>query len=158
MLLVVLAILLVSVAAFWWWRRKSAITEATGTAKSVFPVWAALGPFDSGKSSAAAMRYAFLACGLNFDEEALNAHEIAYDRNPPRWEENRQTALEHRSEETEFYVTTAICIKATEHLDGDIVEHRFREVLQRSGDKQELAVLIAAEAEIRGQQRGSSDG
>ena len=148
--LAVLTVLLVSAVVFWWWRRKRVITKAAGMAKSVFPVWAALGPFDSGKNSAVAMRYAFLACGIDFDEEALNRHQIAYDRNPEGWEENRRMAIEHRSEETELYVTVARSIEASELLDLDIVEQRYREVLQRSGDEQELAILTTADLKIRG--------
>lgn len=146
----IIAILIVlGAAAFWWWRRKRAFTKASGMAKSVFPVWAALGPFDSGKQSAAAMRYAFMACELEIDERTLNGHELAYDRNPEEWEQNRLKATEHRSEDTEFYVTVARSFEAAEFLGLSIVEDRYREVLSRGGDEQELTVLTATDLKIR---------
>jgi len=151
MLKMALSILFVLGVLLWWWRRKRARTKAGGMAQAIFPVWAELGPFDSGKNSAVAMRYAFLACGVDLDEEALNTHQIAYDQNPERWEENRRLAKERYDEEMEYYVTVARCIEATELLNLDILENRYREVLQRGGDSKELEVLTTTDLKIRGQ-------
>lgn len=137
------------------WRRKRKFKQAAKIAQKVFPVWAAQGPFDSGKQSANAMRYAFLAVGDIVGEggmeDTLYGHAKTYDEKPKRWEALRKEALEKTDEDTELYVTIAKTMEATDCIDLDIIEKRFREVLERGGNKQELELLVRAEFEIRAQ-------
>ncbi|PCH62949.1 MAG: hypothetical protein COC09_06865 [Gammaproteobacteria bacterium] len=87
LILLVLAVL----AAFLWLRRN--VTEPL---RRMFPVWAALRPFDSGEKSAAAMRYASMAVYGEKEVkntgmmEEISKHAAAYDSNPAAWEQTRQ--------------------------------------------------------------------
>lgn len=122
-------------------------------AQEIFPVWAAQGPFESGQQSAAAMRYAYLAVQGPEETaqmaEAIEKHAQVYDENPATWEGLRQDAEKQSGEKTEEYLTVAKGLAAMESLNLDIIEERFREVLERDGNKEELASLIAVDLEIR---------
>ncbi|MBT5150855.1 MAG: hypothetical protein HOM43_00590 [Flavobacteriales bacterium] len=112
----------VSFLAFIRWRKEQSLNQAASSARKVFPVWAAQGPFLSGEESAAAMRYAYLAVygpeeaednGMN---EAITNHAIAYDNNPSDWIKNRWLALESSNSATDEYVVIAKGFAAIDSL------------------------------------------
>ena len=120
---IVLVVIVVIGIALAVWLRSHAVNQASDLAKQIFPVWAALGPFNSGAESAAAMRNAYLAVfGANQTEEmadAIEGHETAYDADPETWEETRRTALKGASSDA---LTLAEGIAAAEGLNKSLLE------------------------------------
>ncbi|NNE84745.1 MAG: hypothetical protein HKN28_12325 [Alphaproteobacteria bacterium] len=66
--------------------------------QKIMPIWATLGPFDTGFDSASAMRGAYLAVMGPTEAKKMGAvieqHETDYDDNSKEWEETRRKALE----------------------------------------------------------------
>src|SRR2546428_6239317 len=99
--IIVAALIMVclGVVVFKSWTKKQAMVQAGQLTSEIYAVWAAQGPFENGKASASAMRYAYVAVrGLESMKdaavaEALSKHIAAYDADPRRWESLRQQSL-----------------------------------------------------------------
>lgn len=106
--------------------------EAKNTAsrigKSVFPVWASLGPFSSGEESELAMRAAYIAVFGEKKAKELGVlaspgeHAAAYDKDPEGWEKSMGLAMEYATPETERFVDIAKGIVATEKVNETVFQ------------------------------------
>lgn len=135
-LLILLVVTVIGVLV-WLWFRSNTVKHAACMVSEIFPVWAAQGPFESGKQSSAAMRYAYLAVrGPEETEkmtEAISKHAQAYDADPAAWEKLRQDTENQSNDKTEEYVTLAKGFADMDSLNKDLLEGR--------GHKLELARL-----------------
>ncbi len=131
-LLIAAGVLVVAVIAFWSWVRSSAWRQASNTARQIFPVWAAQGPFENGTQSAIAMRYAWLAISGDREKvdgmtEQFSQHANAFDADPEKWEETCHTALKSAGASVSEYVAEVNRLRAAdawtrESLDFDNFE------------------------------------
>jgi len=94
------------------WVKTKAMTEVGEVVQEVYPVWAALGPFDSGVESARAMRYAFAAvigpveAMQMLGEEPFVKHAQSFDSSS-EWETLRQGLLKNPRSKTDEHTKTA---------------------------------------------------
>lgn len=124
-LMIVLIVIVVAIWLVMWWRSRVR-NLASGMAQQVFPVWAAQGPFESGRQSATAMRYAYIAAlGPEQAEsmtDAIGKHEQAFDEDPAQWEQVRQTSLRSSNSGTADLITIAEGLAAMDALNKDLLE------------------------------------
>ena len=118
-LLIAVGVVVVAVIAFCSWVRSSAWHQASDTAREIFPVWAAQGPFGNGTQSAIAMRYAWLAVSGDREKvdgmtEQFSQHADSFDADPGKWEETRRTALQSADPTVSQYVAEANRLCAAE--------------------------------------------
>ncbi len=91
----------------------------------MLPVWAALGPFKSGKDSASALNYAYMA--IMGPEEAekisqeVSLHAVAYKSNPEKWEKVRQEAASEIGPDLEDFIALAKGFQAMDSLNEEIL-------------------------------------
>lgn len=101
--------------------KSHAFKQGADIARQVFPVWAALGPFESGKQSATAMRHAALAVlgneGAELMAEAFIQHIAAYDSRPTDWEQTRQQAARSLGPDNKKFVSIARALAATDKAE-----------------------------------------
>jgi len=92
------------------WCTKKGHQQATETMLSVYPIWAALGPFNSGLESSEALKAAYSVIKSSSDAESKDhmfiGHQIAYEEKPDDWEEIRLSFLSE-SVDLESQVTLA---------------------------------------------------
>jgi len=127
-ILLILVVVASLTVLLWRWYGSHTFKRASVLARKVFPVWAAQGPFHSGKESATAMRHAYLAV-LGSEEaerigtaEAITNHAAAYDRDPATWERTRQEAARSAGSETESFVTIAKGLAAMDSFNKEFLE------------------------------------
>ena len=92
------------------WLTKKGHQQATEIMLSVFPIWAALGPFKSGLESSQALKAAYSVVMSSSEAESSNhmfiEHQISYEEDPDHWEEARLNFLSD-SVDLEPQVTSA---------------------------------------------------
>ena len=92
------------------WLTKKGHQQATETMLSIYPIWAALGPFNSGLESSRALKAAYIVKESSSEAERINhmfiGHQTAYEEDPDHWEEARLNWLSE-SVDLESKVTLA---------------------------------------------------
>lgn len=111
-ILTILGLIFLAVAIVKRVRKSLAIAEAADVVQEVYPVWAALGPFQSGVESARAMRYAYAAVIgpvetiERFGTDVFDKHAQAFDSGS-EWSTLRESCLTQPCKNTSEYLKTA---------------------------------------------------
>lgn len=125
--IIVIAFIVVGlgVATFRFWMKKRIMVQAGQLTSEIYAVWAAQGPFETGETSANAMRYAHAAVrGIesikdNVIADALSKHAAAFDADPQLWESLRQQSLSRASgQKFEDQLTIAKGLAAIDSLNS----------------------------------------
>jgi hypothetical protein len=127
----------------------------------IFPVWAAQGPFKTGKQSAAAMRRAIQAsrgpAEVEETQVEIEKHEIAFDAKPEAWERIRTNALQDGDPDL---VALGKAVAAAEAVNKEFLEGggfrleftmeggRTREVYRRIWSDDEIATKKEKDEEM----------
>lgn len=86
------------VVAYRWWFNRWALHQAAEVSGQMYALWAAMGPYENGETSAYILRYAYTVArrpGSATAAELFDSvgHAEAYDADPQQWEELRQNSL-----------------------------------------------------------------